>query len=275
MSSDKTKRAKIILFGDSITQMSFSAADCGWGAWIADRYQRRADVLNRGFSGYNSDWFLKFAATDEGKADLFDHDNVKIVTVFFGANDASDVELNSRHHVPLESYKSNIKEIVTLARNNFGEDINIILIAPPPVCHDGRLRFQQERYKDRATGKLERTLELSGQYARTLMEVAKELNLPFLDVWTKMQDSSSSSKPWQENLSDGLHLSAAGNKFVGEALIDLIADLLPELAVTPCAHTGNINSSSRSSISMRRIAPWHDEINHLQPEKSFRNLSLD
>lgn len=275
MSSDKTKRAKIILFGDSITQMSFSAADCGWGAWIADRYQRRADVLNRGFSGYNSDWFLKFAATDEGKADLFDHDNVKIVTVFFGANDASDVELNSRHHVPLESYKSNIKEIVTLARNNFGEDINIILIAPPPVCHDGRLRFQQERYKDRATGKLERTLELSGQYARTLMEVAKELNLSFLDVWTKMQDSSSSSKPWQENLSDGLHLSAAGNKFVGEALIDLIADLLPELAVTPCAHTGNINSSSRSSISMRRIAPWHDEINHLQPEKSFRNLSLD
>jgi len=269
MSSTNVKRGKIILFGDSITQMSFSAADCGWGAWIADRYQRRADVLNRGFSGYNSDWFLKFAATDEGKADLFDHDNVKIVTVFFGANDASDLELNPRHHVSLERYKSNIKEIASLTRKNFGEDVNLILIAPPPVCHDARLKFQKDKYKDKATGKLERTLELSGQYAKAMTEVATELELPCLDVWTMMQDSSSTTQPWQEYLSDGLHLSAAGNKFVGEALIDLINDLLPELAVTPCTYTGNINSSSRSSISMRRIAPWHDEIDHLQPEKSF------
>ncbi|KAL7492285.1 hypothetical protein ACHAWT_001456 [Skeletonema menzelii] len=255
--------------------MSFSAADCGWGAWIADRYQRRADVLNRGFSGYNSDWFLQFAATDEGKADLFDHDNVKIVTVFFGANDAADLELNPRQHVPLERYKSNIKEMASLARNNFGEDVSIIFIAPPPVCHDGRLKFQKDKYKDKATGKLERTLELSGKYAKAMTEVAKELNLPCLDVWTKMQESSSSLKPWQEYLSDGLHLSAAGNKFVGEALINLIDDLLPELAVAPCQVSGNINSSSRSSISMKRIAPWHDEIDHLQPEKSFRNLSLE
>lgn len=248
--------------------MSFSAADCGWGAWIADRYQRRCDVLNRGFSGYNSDWFLNFAATDEGKTDLFDHDNVKIVTIFFGANDASDLKLNPRHHVPVERYKSNIKEIASLTRTNFGDDVKIILIAPPPVCHDGRLKFQKDKYKDKATGKLERTLELSGQYAKAMTEVAKELELPCLDVWTMMQDdSSSTTQPWQEYLSDGLHLSAAGNKFVGEALIDLINDLLPELAVTPCAYTGNINSSSRSSMS--RIAPWHDEIDHLQPEKSF------
>jgi len=47
-SSSTNRRAKIILYGDSITQMSFSAIDCGWGAYIADRYQRRADVLNRG-----------------------------------------------------------------------------------------------------------------------------------------------------------------------------------------------------------------------------------
>ena len=255
--------------------MSFSAADCGWGAWIADRYQRRADVLNRGFSGYNSDWFLKFAATDEGKADLFDHDNVKIVTIFFGANDASDFELNARHHVPLERYKSNIKEIAKLARHNFGEDVNIILIAPPPVCHDGRLEYQKEKYKEKATGKLERTLELSGKYGKALIEVAEELSLPCLDVWTKMQDSSSSTQPWQQYLSDGLHLSASGNKFVGEALIELIDNMLPDLAVTPCTTSGNINSSSRSSISLPRIAPWHDEIDHLQPEKSFRDLSLE
>ena len=118
-------------------------------------------------------------------------------------------------------------------------------------------------------------MELSGKYGKALTEVAEELGLPCLDVWSKMQDNSSSTQPWQHYLSDGLHLSASGNKFVGEALIDLIDDLLPELAVLPCTQSGNINSSSRSSISMPRIAPWHDEIDHLQPERSFRNLRLE
>ncbi|KAJ7361793.1 isoamyl acetate-hydrolyzing esterase [Desmophyllum pertusum] len=43
---------KIVLFGDSITQESFSEG--GWGAAIADHYQRKCDVLNRGCSGYTS-----------------------------------------------------------------------------------------------------------------------------------------------------------------------------------------------------------------------------
>ncbi|KAL7526233.1 hypothetical protein ACHAXR_001386, partial [Thalassiosira sp. AJA248-18] len=255
--------------GDSITQLSFSASDCGWGSYVADRYQRRADVLNRGFSGYNSGWFLRFAATHEGKADLFEHEGVILVTIFFGANDASNPVLNERQHVPLETYKSNIRDIVSLARSNFGRDVNIILITPPPVCHEGRLRFQKERYKERATGKLERTLELSGNYAEGVREVANELGIPSLDLWTKMQftPSGDEREDWREFLSDGLHLSASGNKFVGESLLALIHQLLPGLSVKPCPETGNINSSSPSEI--QRIGPWHDEIDHTQPDKAF------
>lgn len=265
-----SKRAKILLFGDSITQMSFSPTDCGWGAYIADKYQRRADVLNRGFSGYNSSWFLHFAATNEGKVDLFEHDNVKLVTIFFGANDASDANLNERQHVPLETYKSNIKSIVALIRSNFGEDVNILLMSPPPVCHDGRIKFQKERYKEKATGKLERTLELSGKYAKGVQEVANEMGLPFLDLWTKMQFTSSGDSRWcwREFLSDGLHLSYEGNKFVGESLVEIIDEMLPNLSVKPCPITKNINSSSACS-ALQNIAPWHDEIDHKEPSKSF------
>jgi hypothetical protein len=36
-------RALILLLGDSITQLSFSAINAGWGAHLADQYQRRAD----------------------------------------------------------------------------------------------------------------------------------------------------------------------------------------------------------------------------------------
>lgn len=66
-----TERGKIILLGDSITQMSFSATLSGWGSYIADVYQRRCDVYNRGMSGYNTDWFLRYLKSEEGQNDVF------------------------------------------------------------------------------------------------------------------------------------------------------------------------------------------------------------
>ena len=45
-------RPRIVLFGDSITEQSFGEG--GFGAALANRYRRHADVLLRGYSGYNS-----------------------------------------------------------------------------------------------------------------------------------------------------------------------------------------------------------------------------
>ncbi|KAL3781567.1 hypothetical protein ACHAW5_002576 [Stephanodiscus triporus] len=255
------RRAKILLFGDSITQQSFGASSRGWGAQVADRYQRRADVLNRGYSGYNTDWFLRLASTDAGRSDLFDHECVALVTIFLGANDASDPELNGRQHVPLGTYESNLGEIISLARSNFGEDVGIILISPPPVCHEGRLRFQREAYGEGATGKLERTIELSGKYARGAGRVANEMGVPFLDLWTNMQFTAAGEERenWRDFLSDGLHFSALGNEFVGAALLDVIDECFPQLSVKPAPDTGNINSLS-TCLAIPKIGPWHDEI---------------
>lgn len=49
---------RLILFGDSLTQYSFQVG--GWGSRLADELQRKVDVLNRGFSGYNTDNAVKF-----------------------------------------------------------------------------------------------------------------------------------------------------------------------------------------------------------------------
>lgn len=49
-----TTMKRIILFGDSITQQGFNNG--GWAARLASRYVRRADVYNRGLSGYNTVW---------------------------------------------------------------------------------------------------------------------------------------------------------------------------------------------------------------------------
>ncbi|CAB1334969.1 unnamed protein product [Coregonus sp. 'balchen'] len=45
---------QIILFGDSITQVSFQPN--GWGSEMANKVVRKCDVVNRGLSGYNSRW---------------------------------------------------------------------------------------------------------------------------------------------------------------------------------------------------------------------------
>jgi isoamyl acetate esterase len=69
---------QIILFGDSLTQFSWDLDQGGIGARLAgtsipmwattasfqrlnnapDLYVRKLDILNRGFSGYNTDWAL-------------------------------------------------------------------------------------------------------------------------------------------------------------------------------------------------------------------------
>jgi hypothetical protein len=46
----------VLLVGDSLVQRSFEPG--GWGARLAHDYARSADVLLRGFSGYNTAWVV-------------------------------------------------------------------------------------------------------------------------------------------------------------------------------------------------------------------------
>ncbi len=57
----------------------------GWGARLANSYQRKADIINRGFNGYNSRWALHLLDR------VFPEENPELLlaTVFFGANDAA------------------------------------------------------------------------------------------------------------------------------------------------------------------------------------------
>jgi len=45
-------RQRFLIFGDSLTQQSFEEG--GWGSRLVSRYQRKADVTLRGYSGYNT-----------------------------------------------------------------------------------------------------------------------------------------------------------------------------------------------------------------------------
>jgi lysophospholipase L1-like esterase len=84
-------RPQFVLFGDSITQKSFQVG--GWGAALTHAYQRKVDVVNRGFSGYNSRWALQLLDR------IFPEDraagHILLATIFFGANDAALADRSS------------------------------------------------------------------------------------------------------------------------------------------------------------------------------------
>lgn len=63
---------------------SFDPERLGWLALLAHWWERRFDVVNRGFSGYNTRWLLPLVDrlfVPGGAAP------VKLITIFLGAND--------------------------------------------------------------------------------------------------------------------------------------------------------------------------------------------
>lgn len=103
-SPSQGRRKKAVFFGDSITSHGYSVAINGWLCNFAEWWVRRVDVINRGFSGYNSRWGLMIVG------EIVVRENPDIVFVFFGANDAVDKAVGQ--HVPLDEYRKNMQGIV-------------------------------------------------------------------------------------------------------------------------------------------------------------------
>lgn len=116
-------RPSIICFGDSITQFGYGKVESdyiGWVSLLSAAYTRRCDVLNRGYSGYNtrdairllphifhqqSNSFVTNKNTKEEKPVVVDdihQASIHFCTIFFGANDATIP--GSDQHVPIEEY---------------------------------------------------------------------------------------------------------------------------------------------------------------------------
>uniref|UniRef100_A0A0D9ZI83 SGNH hydrolase-type esterase domain-containing protein n=1 Tax=Oryza glumipatula TaxID=40148 RepID=A0A0D9ZI83_9ORYZ len=100
----------------------------------------KADVVLRGFSGYNTRWALRvLARAMEGAAAVGAADPVA-VTVFFGANDTSLPDWKQVHqHVPLDEYQSNLRAICAYFKEQW-PSTKIILITPPPIYEPLRIR---------------------------------------------------------------------------------------------------------------------------------------
>lgn len=216
------KRPKLLLFGDSLTQRGFEGPGQGWAAGIAHAYGRRADVVNRGFSGYTAKWCALMLPT------LFPADDPAwevplLAVIFLGANDAA---LPSREqHVPVHEYEQHLRRIVAYLRERRRADgtyTQILLLTPPPV-DEGRW----EAHCLARGRELDRKNEVTRLYARACLGVGKLMNVPVVDVWTELGGTDLDEVA--PNLGDGLHLSPQGNMLVCEAVLRAIELNYPAL----------------------------------------------
>jgi len=197
--------AQIVLFGDSLTQQSFSLEIGGWGAELSDSYQRRADILNRGFSGYNTDWAKLILPRLVSKDNLPD-----VVVLFWGANDSSLAELNPHQHVPVERYKGNLGAMCDYLLDAGLPKTAIILVTPPPV-HEGMwLKHNQ----DKNWVSSDRLNSVTKLYADAVEQLGTEREIETVHLYTEMEGK----EDLQGYLSDGLHMSKAGNALVASLL---------------------------------------------------------
>ncbi|KAJ3670720.1 hypothetical protein LUZ60_008146 [Juncus effusus] len=237
-------RPQIVLFGDSITEQSFRPG--GWGTALADTYSRKADIVVRGYGGYNTRWALFLLHH------IFPLDGhtapPKATTIFFGANDAVLLGRTSeKQHVPIDEYKDNLKKIITHLKE-LSPEMVVVLIAPPPVDEDGREQYAKLLYGEKARKLPERTNEMAGTYASVCLELAKEMIVPCIDTWSIMQETQG----WQKLfLRDGLHLTEEGNAVVHREVLRVLYE------------------AGLRAEEMQLDFPHHSQIDGANPQKAF------
>ncbi|OWF53234.1 isoamyl acetate-hydrolyzing esterase 1 homolog [Mizuhopecten yessoensis] len=202
--SQSTQWPKVVLFGDSITQLSFSNDGC-WGSMLADLLQRKCDVINRGYSGYNARWCVKMISK---VFEEFASRDVAMVTIFLGAND-SNLPANSHQHVPAEEYKTHLINMVEKLQM-LGIPREKIILVTPPACDviaweaDCVVNGRQCQKCNKA----------AGQYANLCKEASIEAGTGCIDLYTEMMKV----KDWEKLLKDGLHLSTKGSALLFQLL---------------------------------------------------------
>jgi lysophospholipase L1-like esterase len=187
-------REAICLFGDSITQDGFDPVNGGWVAGLANYYRRKADVINRGMSGYNTRLALLAAphilggAASGGaalpasaSAGVALRGRFLLSTVFFGANDAAVA--GEPQHVPLAEYEANLTALVAMAR---AASTAVAVISPPPL--------DSARWPNRGNM---HTVQYAAAAGRVAAAAAAQPGPPvvFVELFESMQASESEPSP--------------------------------------------------------------------------------
>lgn len=217
---------RILLFGDSITQYSSDPAlSYAIAPALQHLYQRKLDILVRGYSGYNTDQAVQFFSH------ILEHEKrLKLVVIFFGSNDCATNE----QHVPLERYKQNLE---LLTQQALDKGLKVIITGPAP--HDELAR--KEMFKD-DPGVNPRSTALQRKYSEAACQVAQKMNVPSINLWEafardagwkegmELPSTTESAVSVTKYLKDGLHFAGPGYKVWYDEVVKTIGERFPELS---------------------------------------------
>ncbi|KAL5970489.1 hypothetical protein TSMEX_001784 [Taenia solium] len=185
-----------IFFGDSITQRGFDEEGC-YLSVLASEFQRRADIVGRGFSGYNTRLSLPVLKILFPNPECLQ--NTVAFFIFLGANDAS----SGLQKVELSEYKSNLSLMITHLTEMQFDRSKIFLITPPPVDEIGHVDNSSTLEQP-----ITRTFENTKNYANACLEVAKSEDVTCVNLFEAMV----AQKNWKGFLIDGLHFAKPGGR---------------------------------------------------------------
>lgn len=102
--------------------------------------------------------------------------HIKLVTVFFGANDACVP--GNLQHVNLQHYVDTLESIIRYSafQQPGRRKTAVILITPPPI--------NEHQFEQAPSGPFQRRAGITSQYARAATQVALAHDVPILDFWS-------------------------------------------------------------------------------------------
>ncbi|EFY88381.1 GDSL Lipase/Acylhydrolase family protein [Metarhizium acridum CQMa 102] len=104
---------------------------------------------------------------------------VRFMAILFGSNDACFPDAENGQHVPLDQYKKNLVKLLTHPALE-AHNPRLLLVTPPPI-EERRL---DHRVKSQGYLKLNRSNVVTKQYANASREIAKEMKVGCVDLWT-------------------------------------------------------------------------------------------
>ncbi|PHH61104.1 hypothetical protein CDD81_766 [Ophiocordyceps australis] len=225
---------QVVLLGDSLLQRSVDL-DQGFSfqAALQSHCIRRLDVVNRGFSGWNTSNVVKYLDTIIPKP-TESTPKMRYIIILLGANDAVVSSSWTKQHVPIDEYKKNLTQIVTHA-NIRAHSPKILLVTPPPIDEIKLTKLD----RDAGLAECIRVFETSAAYSEKAREVAREnAGVVLIDFWQALMNKAISLAPdeYQEGgpwlgslangkaggldslLPDGLHLSGEAYRVLWEKI---------------------------------------------------------
>lgn len=234
-------RLQFIALGDSITQNGdLLSPELGYLTLLRHTYIRKADIINRGYSGYNSE-LLYHTVQQSIQNNIWNINNMDqspvVYTIMIGTNDAV-LPKTSTQHIPLLQYKANVVSLIGLLKSyhrNNSQSCFIVLITPPYTEPWRWAKYCQIKHNLTELPPIQRSAEHTEQYVDMLIDIASQQNLPCINLYVLTQSNHNSTDVDNIYLSDGLHLSSAGNHLLYTMIIDVINKNHPELSNSKCA----------------------------------------